>query len=387
MKNNRFVCIVTACALLAAMMLFMSCAPGVSGNPTPGAPTPSTGQPTPKPHNTPAPTAAPELTPAPTPDYYWYLDLHHMEDSFPEDIELANIKPVLTIPLGDGEREIGYKVDGPTIITASTYYMSPDGRTLIIYDRANKKFLWFKDQKWIKNTLFQVKPEELTDDPLYQDDSYINPSLFVPFDDKILISHGGRISLPNFISIDMDGMLLEKYDYPDIEYSSGSRLYVDREKKVRYSVWGYPWHYDYTFSKDASYYNRALPAFIVYNSRNGDYIQENDVNTIIKYHLGKFQHEWAILTSETDGYKVHEDSLFVDDSLNLYVRLYGDSEDTQAIVKFNKNGKLIGAHCLYEYKKEDGFVDYAGDLFVTEDGRAYMLAVFMDRVELQEILF
>ena len=386
MKNNRLVRIVTACALLAAMMLFMSCAPGVSGNPTPGTPTPSTGQPTPKPHNTPAPTAAPELTPAPTPDYYWYLDLYHMEDSFPEDIELANIKPVLTIPLGDGEQEIGFKVDGPTIITASTYYMSPDGRTLIIYDNALNRFQCFEDTKWIRNIPFEIKPEDLTDDPEIQKIPF-EPRCIALFSDKLYVTLSNDHYYRQFISIDQQGKLAETYDYFNVEDAYPDRLYLDRDRRLRYSSNGRPWFYDYVFSEDGSYYNRALPAFSRYTREYGDYIPEQDVNTIIEYNHGKLQHQWKIRVSETGYFDFTENSLYVDDNLNLYGRLAGDAESTQVAVKYDKNGKLIGAHCLYEYKKEDGFVDYAGDLFVTEDGRAYMLAVFMDRVELQEILF
>ncbi len=386
MKNNRFVRIVTACALLAAMMLFMSCAPGIGGNTTPGAPTPATGQPTPKPHNTPAPTAAPELTPAPTPDYYWYLDLYHIEDSFPEDIELANIKPVLTIPLGDGEQEIGYRLDGDYIKTASAFYMSPDGRTLIIYDRANKKFLWFEHGKWIRNIPFQVRPEDLTDDPEAEGKA-LGIVCFALYHDKLYMTLSNEQYFSHFISINFEGKLAETYDYYDVEHNYHDRMYLDRDGRLRYSCGGRPEFHDYVFSEDGSYYTRTLPAFSRYTREYGDYMPDSDIDTIIEFHDDKLGHQWAISSDEIGGYMFIESSFYVDNNLNLYGRLYGDSGDTQAIVKLDKNGKLIGARCLYEYKKEDGFVDYAGDLIVTEDGRAYMLAVFMDRVELQEILF
>ena len=386
MKKNRFVRIVTACALLAAMMLFMSCAPGVSGNPTPGAPTPSTGQPTPKPHNTPAPTAAPELTPAPTPDYDWHLSVDHLENSLPEGVSLASHKTVITIPIGDGEREIGFKLDGSFIRTASTFFLSQNGRTLVIFDSANQKFLWFENGKWSRNISFQVQPKEVTDDPDYQDIYHVDPGSFIPYDDKILISYDGASWLPYFISIDMEGKLLKKYYSPDLEYAPPSRLYLDREQKVRYSVGGYPWYYDYVFSADGSYYNRTLPAFSMFSLRYGDHIPDDETDFVIQYRNGGIDYEWSIKRSEW-AHRFWEDALFVDNNLNLYCVYYSEAEACKVAVKYDKNGKLIGARCLYDYDKEDGFITYAGSLFVTEDGRAYMLAVFMDRVELQEILF
>ena len=386
MKNNRFAPIALVCALLAVILLFAGCAPGISGNPTPGAPTPSTGQPTPKPHNTPAPTASPELTPAPTPDYYWYLDLYHMEESFPEGIELAKVKPVLTIPLGDGEQEIGYRLDGDYIKTASAFYMSPDGRTLIIYDSANKKFLWFEDGKWTRNIPFQVRLEDLTDNPEAEDIPF-GIVCFALYQDKLYMTLTNEQYFSHFISINFEGKLAETYDYYDVEHNYHDRMYLDRDGRLRYSCGGRPEFHDYVFSEDGSYYTRALPAFSRYTREYGDYMPDSDIDTIIEFHDDKLGHQWEIPSNEIGGYMFIENSFYVDDNLNLYGKLFGDSGDAQAIVKLNKNGKLIGARCLYDYEKKEGFVDYAGSLFVTEDGRAYMLAVFMDRVELQEILF